>query len=55
LHSAAHNGQTKLVRLLIDHGADINAKTDNGQTPLLLAIEKNCDETAEILIKNGGL
>lgn len=55
LHSAAHNGQTKLSKLLIDNGADINAKMDSGQTPLFMANEKNFQETAELIIKYGGL
>ncbi len=54
LHEAAHNGQTKLLKLLIDNGADINAKMDNGQTPLFMANEKNFQETAELIIKQGG-
>jgi ankyrin repeat protein len=54
LHSAAHNGQTELAKLLIDNGADINAKMDNGQTPLFMAEEKYFTETAELIKKSGG-
>jgi uncharacterized protein len=54
LHSAAHNGQTKLAKLLIDNGAAINVKMDNGQTPLFMAEEKNFIETAELIKHFGG-
>ena len=54
LHSAAHNGQTKLAKLLIDRGAEINAKMDNGRTPLFMAEEKDFTETAELIKQSGG-
>jgi len=41
LHSAAHNGQTALIKLLVDSKANINEKTNSGQTPLEMALEKN--------------
>src|SRR3954466_7113684 len=36
LHWAAANGHRDVMRSLIDHGADPNARTDLGMTPLLL-------------------
>ena len=54
LHSAAHNGQKELAKLLIDSGAEINAKMDNGQTPLFMAEEKGFKETAELIKQFGG-
>ncbi|MBD3287305.1 hypothetical protein GF337_00740 [candidate division KSB1 bacterium] len=54
LHSAAHNGHAKLARLLIDNGADVNTKTDKGQTPLQIARERNQSETAAVLEEFGG-
>jgi len=38
LHGAAARGADVVVQYLIDHGADINAKTKNGLTPLDSAI-----------------
>lgn len=36
LHIAADRGYTDIIRLLLDHGADINAKTDDEDTALHL-------------------
>jgi len=37
LHIAAENGLWKIVRILLDAGADVNVKMENGSTPLHLA------------------
>lgn len=56
---AALRGDYKLVQFLIDAGAKIHARNQLGQTPLLatcsgnFASEKNCRETARILIAAG--
>src|SRR5580658_4076021 len=34
LHYAASNGQARMVRLLLEHGAALTATNDNGATPL---------------------
>ena len=49
LHSAAHHGATELVRLLIENGADINAKTDAGETALSFAESSSFSNTAAYL------
>jgi ankyrin repeat protein len=38
LHAAARKGLKKVVELLIHEGADVNAKDDDGDTPLDLAL-----------------
>lgn len=53
-HSASHNGNTKLARLLIENGAKINARTDYGVTPLSMALEKGFHHTADLIRKSGG-
>jgi len=37
LHGAVVSGQPSIVQFLIDHGADVNAKTKLGWTPLMMA------------------
>jgi len=37
IHHAARNGDTEIIRLLIDYGADVNAMTDRGHTVLYCA------------------
>jgi ankyrin repeat protein len=64
LHSAAVNDPEEpetidIVRLLLDHGADINAKSDDGKTPLAMAMQtptakKEGKPLIELLVKKGG-
>lgn len=37
IHHAARNGDTQIVEILIDHGADVNAITERGHTVLYCA------------------
>lgn len=53
LHYAAERGNTKIVQLLVENGADINAKNDFGNTPLLLAINFSMKDTVVYLLANG--
>ena len=52
LHSAAHAGRIEMVELLIAKGADINATSNIGQTPLALAKAKGHTEISELLRKH---
>ena len=54
LHLAASQGQKEVVELLIEKGADVNAKLEGGRTPLDVAIVQNKTETADLLRKHGG-
>jgi len=54
LHRAAANGDKDIVQLLIAADADVNAKGENGRTPLDSAIRKDETETADLLRKHGG-
>ena len=49
---AAENGDLQAVRWLIANGADVNAKNNDGWTPLLYAARKSA-EVAKLLIDNG--
>jgi uncharacterized protein len=37
LHAAAQNDQLQMVKLLLEYGADVEARTEEGETPLDLA------------------
>lgn len=47
------NGFFELVELLIDHGADMEAKNEDGDTPLMLATRSNYLEVVDTLCKRG--
>jgi len=53
LNWAAFNGHTKIVKLLLDNGADINAKNKTGFTPIHHAVENNQKEVVLQLKKAG--
>ena len=66
MHRAANGCHNEIVELLIAEGADVNAKTKRGETPLDLAIQTarhraslpfgdaSQPETAALLRKHGG-
>jgi uncharacterized protein len=49
LHSAAFSGDLPMTRLLLDSGAKLDPRTDDGQTALDLAREKKRDEVVKEL------
>lgn len=56
LHCACWKGHVEVVRVLLDAGADINAKNQNdhyGDTALHAAAHGNQKDVVEILIKRG--
>jgi ankyrin repeat protein len=54
LHIAAANGCTDIVRLLIAHGADVNAMEETAEwTPLYCAVWSGHTDAARLLIENG--
>ena len=54
LHCAARQGHPKVVNLLIDKGACVNAMAKNGSFPLDWAIKFNNDEVANLLREHDG-
>jgi ankyrin repeat protein len=50
---AALDGDTETVRDLIDQGADINRKDDNGRTALMFAVTNMHYETMKVLLEHG--
>jgi ankyrin repeat protein len=53
LHLAAEEGHKEIAELLIDKGANVNAKGLDGQTPLDWAMAGVKKETADLLRKHG--
>lgn len=49
LHSAAHRGNPLIVRLLLDHGASVSQKMDNGDDAHSIAVRDGYSELAELL------
>ena len=54
LHQAAVKRRNGVVELLIGKGLDVNAKDEDGDTPLDVAIKQKQTETADLLRKHGG-
>lgn len=53
LHIAAFLGYVKVVKTLLDHGADINIKNRYGETALLQAAFRGHDEVVKLLLARG--
>ncbi len=51
LHTAAEAGNTEIMQGLLDHGADIEAKTFQGHTPLMLAAQAGQTEAVRMLLE----
>ena len=53
LHQAVLENTYEIVKILIQHGFDVNAKTYKGITPLHFAAHRGFAKTTRILIENG--
>jgi ankyrin repeat protein len=53
IHHAARNGDTEIVRLLIEHGANVNSKNTGGHTVLYCAGGHGHLDTLQLLLKAG--
>ena len=54
LHDAAASGHMEVAELLITNGANLNAKSVIGETPLDAAVNFKQTEIANLLRKHGG-
>lgn len=53
LHYAVFNGHTELANYLLERGADVNARSPNRSTPLMLAARENREELTKVLLEAG--
>jgi ankyrin repeat protein len=53
LHLAANKGRKDMIALLVAKGAEINAKDNDGRTPLWCALDSQQEEAAELLRQHG--
>jgi CubicO group peptidase (beta-lactamase class C family) len=53
LNTAASNGNLDKIKMLIDGGADINAASMNGLTPVIAGKISGRDEVVQLLLKQG--
>jgi len=53
LHYAATGPEPRLVRLLIDRGAELNAPSPNGTTPLMMAAQYGSEDSVTLLLERG--
>lgn len=53
IHHAARNGDTEIVRLLIQYNADVNAQTPHGHTVLYCAGGHGHLDTLQLLLNSG--
>ncbi|XP_070797043.1 2-5A-dependent ribonuclease [Pituophis catenifer annectens] len=53
LNVAVKKGKLELVQQLVEDGADVNAKVENGWTPLHSAVQRNSEEIVNFLLENG--
>jgi ankyrin repeat protein len=53
LHTVCSWGELESVKILIDAGADVNAKGDNGAPPLFNAVIGGNPKVIELLVKSG--
>ncbi len=53
LHNTAGFGEPKMVKLLVDNGADLNLLDEKGESALIYAIQNSKTENVKILIEIG--
>jgi len=53
LHTAAQEGFVHGIRVLLDHGADIEARNIDGETPLLIAARRQKYAAVSLLLERG--
>ena len=55
MHWASYNNDAAMIRLLLKHGANANARTSHGSTPLHVAVDWSCEAAIEALSESSDL
>ncbi len=50
---AAYYGDTLMIKILLNYGADVNSKDDEGFTPLMISAQNNFLDAVKYLAENG--
>jgi hypothetical protein len=53
VHYAASGPSSELLALLLDRGADVNARAPNGSTPLMMAASFGTEDSVKLLVQRG--
>jgi ankyrin repeat protein len=53
IHAAVSNGDASIVRILLEHKADVNARQQNGFTPLHAAASVGRMDLIDLLLSHG--
>ena len=53
MHIAAYSNYVEMARVLLTHGATMNAQDENGETPLHHAVHALNQDMAEVLLAHG--
>jgi len=53
IHYAATGPDTTIVKLLLDKGAPIDARSPNGSTPLMMAAQYGAEASVDLLLQRG--
>jgi len=53
LHEVSYYGALEIVRLLLERGADVEAKKNDGKTALQYAAQEGHDEIVKLLREHG--
>jgi ankyrin repeat protein len=53
LHTTSRRGDVELAQVLLEHGAEIQARDRRGRTPILLASQSRHVELAQVLLEHG--
>jgi uncharacterized protein len=53
IHYAATGPDTSVVKLLLDKGAPIDARSPNGSTPLMMAAQYGAEASVDLLLQRG--